>query len=110
MKTRLEVVWTEAATSDLERIVDAISAEKALNARGALVKLERAASSLAQFPARGRVVPELLRIEVTTYREVQVPPWRMIYRVGRGRVVIMAVFDSRRDLELTLLARLTSKR
>lgn len=109
MKPGLEVLWTEAAAADLERIVASSSAETGRNAQRVLAKLERAASSLAHLPRRGRGLPELLRIEVTTYRELQVPPWRIIYRPGRGRVMIMAVLDGRRDLELALLGRLTSK-
>lgn len=106
MSRGAQVIWTEAATRDLDRIVSHVAADSALNAERALDKLERAAANLATAAGRGRVVPELQRIEVTTYRELVVTQWRIVYRPGRSRVHVMAVLDSRRDLELVLLARL----
>jgi hypothetical protein len=41
-----------------------------------------------------------------TWRELVVRPYRLIYRVGSKDVVVLALFDSRRDLEDVLLERL----
>ena len=68
--------------------------------------LEAKASSLETFAARGRIVPELLGIQVREYRELLVKPYRIIYRVEKARVVVLGVFDGRRNLEDILLDRL----
>jgi toxin ParE1/3/4 len=41
-----------------------------------------------------------------TWRELVVRPYRLVYRVGSDAVVVLAVFDGRRDLEDVLLDRL----
>lgn len=55
---------------------------------------------------RGRVVTELERFEVTAYRERIVGNYRLIYRVEDRGVLVLAVFDGRRDLEQVLINRL----
>jgi len=55
---------------------------------------------------RGRLVPELLHTGISQYRELISAPWRIVYRVERQQVLIMAVLDSRRDLQAVLLNRL----
>lgn len=52
---------------------------------------------LAKFPDQGRVVPELQRNEM---REIQVKPYRVIYRRGETAVEIVTIRHGRRkDLE-----------
>lgn len=62
--------------------------------------------TLETLPLRGRVVTELARYEISTYRELLIPPYRLMYRVDGNRVLVVAVFDGRRDLESILLTRL----
>ena len=71
-----------------------------------LERLEQAAARLESMPLRGRLVPELARRNIRLYRELIVRPWRIIYRVGTGRVWVLAVLDGRRELEGLLLSRL----
>lgn len=100
------VLWTRSAEADLTAIVDYIEAESPANAAKVLQTLQRRAQTLETQPARGRIVPELRAIEVRQYREVIERPWRIIYRIEQSRVLVMAVFDSRRELESMLLDRL----
>ena len=60
------------------------------------------------MPKRGRVPPELVRFRVQLYREIQVPPYRLLYRVHEDRVSVLGVFDGRRDLEDVIIGRLLS--
>jgi toxin ParE1/3/4 len=39
-------------------------------------------------------------------RELVVSPYRLVYRVGSDAMVVLAVFDGRRDLEDVLVDRL----
>jgi toxin ParE1/3/4 len=107
--SKFEVIWSEVAVRDLERIVEDIADDSSINAERVLDRLEHAAESLSTLPVRGRVVPELKRLEVTSIRELVVRPWRLVYRIGTKQVLVVGVFDSRRDLELVLLARITGQ-
>ena len=101
-----QVLWTDTARLDLERIVEFIAEESPANALAALERLERRCRSLAALPERGRVVPELRAVDVFTYRELIEGPWRIVYRHDVDRVHVMAVLDSRRELSGLLLERL----
>jgi len=103
MRQRFAVEWAEIARTDLDELLDFIAQDEP---GAALAGLEQAAKRLESMPLRGRVVPELARQNIRLYRELIVRPWRIIYRVGTGRVLVLAVLDGRRDLEGLLLARL----
>lgn len=70
-----------------------------------LEHLERAATELEENPGRGHVPEELLAFGVTEFLEVDVKPYRLIYRIGKRRVYIHCVLDGRRDLERLLQER-----
>jgi toxin ParE1/3/4 len=71
-----------------------------------LDQIEARAVSLIQMPERGQVVAELAAIGVHTYRELVVSPWRIICRISRKTVHVLAVLDGRRNMEDILLDRL----
>jgi plasmid stabilization system protein ParE len=100
------VSWTRTALGDLESLVDYIAAEDPGNAGQVLDRIERKAASLATQSARGRIVPELRDIGVLHYRELVETPWRIVYRFDARHVFVLAVLDSRRDLQTLLLERL----
>jgi plasmid stabilization system protein ParE len=104
---RLRVLWSVTARNDLAAIIDWIADENPAAARTALLRLRTAAERLHAFSDQGRVVPELRRHGIELYRELIIDPWRIIYRSDQQATNIMAVFDSRRNLEDLLLERLT---
>ena len=101
-----QVLWTDAARLDLERIVEFIAEENPASALTALARLERRCRTLAALPERGRIVPETRAVDVLTYRELIEGPWRIVYRHDVDRVHVMAVLDARRELSSLLLERL----
>ena len=103
--SKYRVEWTSIARADLLAIIEHIADDNLAAARSVLTKLERAAGGLTTMPLRGRVVPELAAIDVRTYREVIVAPWRIIYRISGKTVYVLAVIDGRRNLEDLLLER-----
>jgi plasmid stabilization system protein ParE len=105
-RKKFEVAWAEAARSDLAAIVEYIAAERVDSAICVLDKLERCAASLTIMPQRGRMVPELAAVGVRGYREIVCAPWRIVYRIAGRTVYVLAVVDSRRNLEDLLLDRL----
>lgn len=104
------VDWAEVARGDLFAIVDYLVERNPDAAASTLDKLERRAAALKRTPERGRVIPELARLQLRHYRELIVPPYRLIYRVTGRRVLVLGVLDSRRNLEDLLLERLISSR
>lgn len=104
---KYRVVWAKVAARDLEEIVLFVASDSPVAAERLLEKLRRKALSLAAGPLRARIVPELLRFGMRRWREiVVVRPYRLVYRVSGHVVVVLAVFDGRRDLDEVLLERL----
>jgi toxin ParE1/3/4 len=101
-----QVLWTHTAQQDLNEIINYIAQDSVADALTIMGKLETKAALLITLPNRGRVVPELLHTGIAQYRELISAPWRIIYRVENQKVLIMAVLDSRRDLQTVLLGRL----
>ena len=103
---RYSVRWAEVAVQDLERLVENLQTENPQAARKLLDHVAKKATSLKLMPLRGRRVPELAYFELSTYRELLIRPYRLIYRVEAQDVWVVAVFDGRRDLSDVLLWRL----
>lgn len=101
-----QVLWTDTARQDLTEIIDCIAQDSVGSALAVLDKLETKAAQLTTLPNRGRIVPELLNTGISQYREIICSPWRINYRIESRRVLVMAVLDSRRDLQVVLLNRL----
>ncbi|MGZ5426301.1 MAG: type II toxin-antitoxin system RelE/ParE family toxin [Thermoanaerobaculia bacterium] len=106
MTRHFTVAWATIAEQDLTAILDFVARGSPAGATKLLLRLEQRASSLETLPLRGRIVPELLKIQVREYRELLIGPYRLVYRVESARVVVLGVFDGRRNLEDILLDRL----
>src|SRR5512146_2201563 len=89
------VEWTEIAWRDLEQVYEYIAKDSPRYAAAFTRKARQAARSLAQFPNRGRVVPEL---EDPSIREIYVGPYRLMYRVGTEHVYILGFIHGARNL------------
>ena len=101
--------WTKNAKDDLIDIVTRIKQENPNTAMEIYQKLRKRAQSSNFFPLKGRVVPELLDEGITYYRELIEKPWRVIYRVGDETVYLIAIIDSRQNLDELLLKKILSK-
>jgi toxin ParE1/3/4 len=106
MDEHYPVYWSKAAESDLLAIIRYIRDNSPQAAVKAFAGIKDKTSDLVMFPARGRIVPELLAQGVGHYRELIIPPWRVIYRFSGDAVYILSVIDSRRNVEDILLDRL----
>lgn len=106
MAETYQVWWSDTARQDLTEIIDYIAQDSVESALAVLDKLEAKAAQLSSLPNRGRIVPELLDTGISQYREIISTPWRIVYRIESQRVLVMAVLDSRRDLQVVLLNRL----
>jgi len=100
------MLWTRTARRDLDAIVGYIATDSIENALSVLDRLQKRADSLTTAAEGGRLVPELRSIDVHQYRELVDRPWRIVYRIDPGSVMMLAVLDGRRELESLLLDRL----
>lgn len=106
MTTRFTLRWTEVALADLRRIIQSVGVHGgALIAEQLTDKLLTRIEALVEHPERCRVVPELLPHGLSMYRELLVRPYRVMFRVRERHVVILGIFDGRRDLDALLLER-----
>jgi len=81
MTFKYNVIWVNVAENDLINIVEYIAKESPQNALKIFKKIRQKASYLYTLPKRGRVVPELQDQGILQYRELIIPPWRLIYRI-----------------------------
>lgn len=107
MSPRYQVLWTPVAQMDLESVVSLISKNNGSIALKIFRTIRLKASLLYQYPQRGRLIPELSHIAEFSFRELVIPPWRLIYRIKQKRVEILAFFDGRRDLSEILFERIS---
>ena len=64
-----------------------------------LDNIELTCGTLAYFPQKGHVPPELKRIGVAQYREIHFKPYRVAYEIIGNAVYVHAILDGRRDLQ-----------
>ncbi len=107
MKKSFEVIWTNTAENDLLGIIEYIVQDSIRNALKVLEKIKEQVSELYFSPKRCRIVPELANHGIDQYRDMVIPPWRVIYRISESTVYILSVLDSRQNIEDILLKRLT---
>ncbi|MDA3908131.1 MAG: type II toxin-antitoxin system RelE/ParE family toxin [Sulfurimonas sp.] len=106
MSKTYKLQWTKNARDDLLNIVAYIKKDSPLIANEIYLKIRAKVKISNFFPLKGRVVPELQKEGITLYREVVTSPWRIIYKVGNDTVYIMAILDSRQNVEELLLQKL----
>jgi toxin ParE1/3/4 len=87
--------WTLQAAEDLEAIKTFIGRDSPAYARQVAEELYEAAASILPFPDIGRVVPERGEPQI---REIQRPPYRIIYRRSQELMEILTTHHSARLL------------
>lgn len=104
-KGTYQVFWTQTAQQDLRTIITYIAADSKTHARKIYSIIKQKAGNLQQMPLQGRIVPELSYYGILTYRELISQPWQIIYRIEDSKIWVLAVIDSRRNVEDILLDR-----
>ena len=106
MSRKYDVIWADVAENDLKETIEYIAADSPAAALKTLKQIQQKSSSLYALPERGRIVPELQDQGILLYRELLVPPWRIIYRISEKQVCVLSFLDARRNVEDILLRRL----
>jgi len=101
------VLLTNDAARDLEEIYYYIALHDApQKADYVLKKVEKAFSTLSEFPQRGAYPKELAVLGIREYREIFFKPYRIIYRVIDKKIYVLLIVDGRRDMQTLLQRRL----
>lgn len=109
----VQIVLAAGAESDLQAIYNQRLVQRGAEgddgAEALLDHLFDAIASLADFPLKGPIPPELLAIGIADWRQLSFPPYRVIYTVDDNVVTIAIVADGRRDFASLLERRLLQK-
>jgi len=97
-----QLIWTEPALLDLDKVADYITLDDPLAAANYVQKVFDRVERLATYPTSGKRPAELPQ---TSNREVVIPPCRIFYRVEKSHVLILHVMRSERLLRTYLLDR-----
>lgn len=103
---KTQVVWAESAALDLKTIISFIATDSPQNAKEVFAKIKKECMLLEKSPNLGKIPVELATLQIDGYRELSIKPWNFFYRKQANLVIILAVVDSRRDLEAALWHRL----
>ena len=104
---RHEVLLTEGAERDLEEIHAYIAEyDSRKNADQVLDRLLALTESLADSPERGSPPKELRSLGIREFRQVFFKPYRVVYRVIAGQIIIYVIADGRRNMQALLAHRL----
>lgn len=107
---RFEVRLTEGAEGDLEAIHAWLAEHRSTEDADTLLDsfLDKV-QTLERFPMRGSVPKELDALGIREFRQVLMPPYRLIYRVAGDTVFILVIADGRRDMQALLEHRLLNR-
>lgn len=95
-----EVIWTSPALDDLNDIAEYIALSNISAAKILAQKIFDKISRLESHPESGKRPLELINLN---YREVNVNPCRIFYKVDSDKVYILHVMRHERDLRRFLL-------
>ena len=95
-----QIIWTEPALIDLNKIAEYIALDKPSAANSLVQKVFSSTDRLEQFPESGRKPSELKK---SRYLEIIVNPCRIYYRIEYDKIYIIYVMRSERKLRKYLL-------
>ena len=103
---KIIVEWSESASLDLKSIILHIATNSPKSAKDSLARIKKECQVLEKIPDLGKIPSELEYLQINGFRELVVSPWRIFYRKEEYRVKVLAVVDSRRDLDDALWTRM----
>ncbi len=91
-----KIVWSPEAIEDLQSIAEYIQRDSEFYARAVVTKILDVSRSIKDRPLIGRAVPELGNESI---RERFVYSYRLVYRIKKQLVLIVAVIHGKRLFE-----------
>ena len=101
------LIFTKKAEQDLQLLYNFIREN---DSRSAALKIytsiKEKCLKLKQFPQIGHIPPELERLSISTYLEINYKPYRIIYSISEARIIVFCIFNRRRNMMDILTKRL----
>lgn len=91
----MKVRWTQNAIEHLTNIYEHIALNSPSYAKGMVMRITRRSEQIADHPLSGRKVPEYDADDVGELIEA---PYRIIYRIKRDRIDVLAVMHGAQAL------------
>ena len=91
----MELKWTESAVNDLGCIRDYIAKDSEFYAMRLMERVFHVIEKLTLFPESGRVVPEIGNVAI---RELILMNYRIIYKIDKDFIYILAIIHGSRDI------------
>lgn len=102
-----DVQITEGALGDLDAIRLFIAAQRGdESAEEWMTGFDDVINSLERFPERGAVPPSLIDLGIDTFRQLPMPPYKIVYEVVGGQVFVFLIVHTKRDFQSVLRERL----
>jgi len=95
-----EIVWTEPALNDLDKIAEYIAVSNLVAAKKLVKEVFAKVDMLEEYLKSGKSVPELPSLN---YRELYVKPCRIFYKFEDNKAFILHVMRHEQDLRRFLL-------
>lgn len=95
-----QIIWTDPALIQLNEIAEYIALSNPIAASDLVDRIYTKIQRLEQFPKSGKIPVEL---QVFSYREIVLPPCRIMYRIENDLIYILYVMREERDLRKFLL-------
>ncbi|NRP95451.1 Toxin RelE2 [Marinobacterium sp. xm-g-59] len=102
-----KLIWTEKAIDDLSELAEYVAISDRAAAKQLVQRILSSVRRLEQYPESGRRLPEL---PLQNYREVIIPPSRIVYRIEKENVFVIRVIRQERDLRRLMLGLNTHNR
>lgn len=93
-----KVIISSDALDDIKNIYDYIAKDSTGRAAIFIERLIEAIDTLAEFPQRGRIIPE---IERDTCREIIYGSYRIMYEIRKELILISGIVHSARDWKIS---------
>lgn len=104
---KYDVQITEGALGDLDAILSFIAAQRGEDsAEQWLAGFDEVIDSLEQFPARGVVPSPLIDLGIDSFRQLPMPPYKIVYELTERKVYVVLIVHTKRDFQSLLQERL----
>lgn len=98
---------TESALGDLDAIRSFVAAQRGEDSAEEWMNgFEEVINSLERFSERGAVLQPLIDLGIDTFRQLPMPPYRILYEVIGKRVFVILIVLAKRDFQSLLQDRL----
>lgn len=90
------IEWTDLAIQDLYLIKEHIAKDSVKNSNTIYDEIFKAFEDLGKFCKKGRIIP---KIEKDFYREIFVASYRIMYKIDKNKVYVVAIFHMAKNFD-----------